>query len=63
MITSCYINDGDMEKPLLTVFAQEDIEPWGELCFSYSGPVSEEDVAVCSLILYVFIPIFADAIV
>jgi histone-lysine N-methyltransferase SUV39H len=47
MITSCYINDGDIEKPLLTVFTQEDIEPWEELCFSYYGPVSEEDLAVC----------------
>jgi|ERR1700734_3722454 hypothetical protein len=55
MITSCYINDGDMEKPLLTVFTQEDVEPWGELCFSYSGPVPEEDVAVCfSLHLFIF---------
>jgi hypothetical protein len=47
MITSCYINDGDIEKPLLAVFTQDDVEAWEELCFSYSGPVSEEDVVVC----------------
>ena len=46
MITSCYINNGDMEKPLLMVFTQEDVRAWGELCFSYSGPVSEKDVEV-----------------
>jgi len=48
MITSCYINDGDIEKPLLAVFTQDDVEAWGELYFSYSGPVSEEDVTVCA---------------
>jgi len=49
MITSCYINDGDIEKPLLAVFTQEDVGPWGELCFSYSGPVPEEDTAVVAV--------------
>jgi histone-lysine N-methyltransferase SUV39H len=48
MITSCYINDGDQEKPLLVVFTQQDVEPWGELSFSYSG-VSDEDVAVSTI--------------
>ena len=48
MITHCYINDGDPEKPLLTVFTQEDVEPWGELCFSYNG-APDEDVTVSIL--------------
>jgi histone-lysine N-methyltransferase SUV39H len=43
MTTSCYINDGDKEKPLIVIFTQQDIEPWGELSFSYSG-VSDEDI-------------------
>jgi len=45
MITHCYINDGDVEKPLLTVFTLEDVEAWGELCFSYNG-APDEDVTV-----------------
>ncbi|KAG6868398.1 hypothetical protein C0993_003634 [Termitomyces sp. T159_Od127] len=36
-LVSCYINDSDLQKPLLTVFAKRDIEPFEELCFSYSG--------------------------
>ncbi|KAG6879293.1 hypothetical protein C0992_003778 [Termitomyces sp. T32_za158] len=36
-LVSCYINDSDLQKPLLTVFARRDIEPFEELCFSYSG--------------------------
>lgn len=45
MITSCYINEGDIEKPLLTIFALEDIEPNQELSFSYSGEgENDEDV-------------------
>lgn len=48
MILCCYINDGDMEKPLLTVFTLQDVEAWGELSFSYSGVSDEDvDVAVC----------------
>jgi len=48
MITHCYINDGDVEKPLLTVFTQEDVEAWGELCFSYNG-APDEDVTVAAV--------------
>lgn len=33
----CYVNESNMDKPLLTVFARRDIEPFEELCFSYNG--------------------------
>lgn len=36
-ITACYINDADINKPLLAVFTIRDVEPWEELCFSYYG--------------------------
>jgi hypothetical protein len=45
MVTLCYINEGDKDKPLVTIFTQQDVEPWGELSFSYSG-VTDEDIAV-----------------
>lgn len=51
MIVLCYINDGDMDKPLLTVFTKYDVEPWAELSFSYSGLNDEEvDTAVCMIL-------------
>ncbi|KAJ7720302.1 hypothetical protein DFH07DRAFT_760927, partial [Mycena maculata] len=36
-VTPCYINEPDIQKPLLTLFATRDIAPGEELCFSYSG--------------------------
>ncbi|KAJ7600610.1 hypothetical protein C8J56DRAFT_766952, partial [Mycena floridula] len=36
-LNACYINDDDLEKPLLTLFAQRDIEAGQELCFAYDG--------------------------
>jgi len=33
----CYINEGNIDKPLLTVFAIRDIEENDEVCFNYSG--------------------------
>lgn len=36
-ITACYIEDADINKPLLAVFTIRDVEPWEELCFSYYG--------------------------
>ncbi|KAF8908214.1 hypothetical protein CPB84DRAFT_1870809 [Gymnopilus junonius] len=33
----CYINEGNIQKPLLVVFSRRDIEPGEEICFSYSG--------------------------
>ncbi|GLB41169.1 putative to Structure Of The Set Domain Histone Lysine Methyltransferase Clr4 [Lyophyllum shimeji] len=41
-LVPCYINESDMQKPLLTVFATRDIEPFEEICFSYFGRVDEE---------------------
>ncbi|KAF8625331.1 hypothetical protein AX17_006873 [Amanita inopinata Kibby_2008] len=42
-LNPCYINEGNIEKPLLAVFTKRDIEPGEELCFSYSGDVSDDD--------------------
>ncbi|KAI5989008.1 hypothetical protein EDD15DRAFT_2171820 [Pisolithus albus] len=40
-ITACYINDADINKPLLAVFTIRDVEPWEELCFSYYGDTEQ----------------------
>ncbi|KAF8623753.1 hypothetical protein AX15_006196 [Amanita polypyramis BW_CC] len=39
ILNPCYINEGNIEKPLLAVFARRDIELGEELCFSYSGDI------------------------
>ncbi len=41
----CYINEGDIQKPLLAVFSIRDIEPNEEICFNYQGkyPGDEDD--------------------
>lgn len=41
----CYINEGDIQKPLLVVFSIRDIEPDAEICFNYQGiyPGEEDD--------------------
>jgi|ERR1700722_20432283 len=44
-LNACYINDSDIDKPLLAVFTQYDVEPGEELCFSYSGPPDENALA------------------
>ncbi|RXW11269.1 hypothetical protein EST38_g14586, partial [Candolleomyces aberdarensis] len=36
-IFGCYINEANIGKPLLVVFAIRDIEPHEEICFSYVG--------------------------
>lgn len=33
----CYINDTNIEKPLLVIFTCRDVAPEEELCFSYFG--------------------------
>ena len=38
-IFACYIDDADVDKPLLAVFATRDVEPWEELSFSYHGDI------------------------
>ncbi|KIY50204.1 SET domain-containing protein [Fistulina hepatica ATCC 64428] len=40
-MTAVYINEGNVDKPLLVVFSSREIYPGEELCFSYSGPVDE----------------------
>ncbi|KAH9929538.1 SET domain-containing protein, partial [Epithele typhae] len=44
-IVGTYINESNMEKPLLAIFTVADIEPYQELCFSYAGRLDEEDLA------------------
>ncbi|EJF65048.1 SET domain-containing protein [Dichomitus squalens] len=41
-IVAGYINESNIDKPLLTIFTIKDVEPYEELCFSYFG-VDEED--------------------
>ncbi|KAJ6535936.1 hypothetical protein DFH09DRAFT_98051 [Mycena vulgaris] len=36
-VNPCYINEPDLEKPLMTLFARRDIAAGEELCFSYQG--------------------------
>ncbi|KAJ7180641.1 hypothetical protein C8R46DRAFT_1070082 [Mycena filopes] len=45
VLNPCYIEEPDMGKPLLTLFAKRDIAAGEELCFSYDGydPDEEED--------------------
>ncbi|KII92279.1 hypothetical protein PLICRDRAFT_102901, partial [Plicaturopsis crispa FD-325 SS-3] len=42
VINACYVNEANIEKPFLTVFATRDILPFEELCFSYN-PVDDDD--------------------
>lgn len=47
IITLCYINDADINKPLLAIFTTQDINAWGELCFSYAGfPDDQVEVSI-----------------
>ncbi|KAH0832246.1 hypothetical protein J3R83DRAFT_13220 [Lanmaoa asiatica] len=41
-IFACYIDDADVDKPLLAVFTTREVEPWEELCFSYYGDIDEK---------------------
>ncbi|KAI0074156.1 hypothetical protein K474DRAFT_87506 [Panus rudis PR-1116 ss-1] len=43
-IVACYINETNIEKPLLTIFTCKDVEPGEELCFSYFGDIDENIV-------------------
>ncbi|KAF8066886.1 hypothetical protein FPV67DRAFT_1416749 [Lyophyllum atratum] len=43
LLVPCYINESDIQKPLLVVFAKRDIEPLEELCFSYYGDKDGDD--------------------
>lgn len=44
-IHPCYINEANIEKPLLTVFTKLDVEPFEELCFSYLGCIDEDTIS------------------
>jgi [histone H3]-lysine9 N-trimethyltransferase SUV39H len=40
----CYINDADIQKPLMTIFALRTIRPNEEVCFSYTGVPGDDEV-------------------
>ncbi|KDQ57539.1 hypothetical protein JAAARDRAFT_58145 [Jaapia argillacea MUCL 33604] len=42
-INACYINEDNIQKPLLTIFTFRDVEPKEELCFSYYGEQDDEN--------------------
>ncbi|EPT05063.1 hypothetical protein FOMPIDRAFT_126389 [Fomitopsis schrenkii] len=44
-INPCYINEANLDKPLLTIFTQRDVLPGEELCFSYRGNEDEDEDA------------------
>jgi len=39
----CYINEGNVQKPLLVVFSIRDIDPDEEICFNYQGTYPGDD--------------------
>ena len=39
-----YINEGNIEKPVVALFTRRDVLPWEELSFSYTGYESDEEV-------------------
>ncbi|TFK24558.1 SET domain-containing protein [Coprinopsis marcescibilis] len=41
-IYPCYINEANIDKPLLSVFADRDIEPFEEICFNYNGDQADD---------------------
>ncbi|KAG2128685.1 hypothetical protein DEU56DRAFT_741748 [Suillus clintonianus] len=41
-INACYINEANIEKPLLTVFTKREVEPFEELSFSYMGNIDDD---------------------
>jgi [histone H3]-lysine9 N-trimethyltransferase SUV39H len=40
---ACYINEGNIQKPLLAIFSRRDIEPFEEICFNYQGIYDDSD--------------------
>ncbi|KAI0759836.1 SET domain-containing protein [Trametes elegans] len=42
VINACYINEANLDKPLLTIFTCRDVEPFEELCFSYFGEPDDD---------------------
>jgi hypothetical protein len=43
-MNACYVNEANLDKPYLTLFTRRDVLPWEELCFSYTGYDSDEEV-------------------
>lgn len=43
VIVAAYINEANLDKPLLTIFTQKDVEADEELCFSYFGEPDNGD--------------------
>ncbi|KAH9476035.1 Histone-lysine N-methyltransferase, H3 lysine-9 specific [Psilocybe cubensis] len=43
-LQACYINEGNLDKPLLVFFTHKDIEAHEEICFDYSGGFEEDIV-------------------
>ena len=39
----CYINEANVEKPLLTIWTVRDVVKDEEICFSYFGEPDESD--------------------
>lgn len=50
-IVACYINDQDVEKPLLAIFTNREVKPGEELCFSYYGSPDDDDEDPVSFML------------
>lgn len=44
-IVPCYINEANMEKPLLAIFTRRDVEPSEELSFSYIGSIDKDTIS------------------
>ncbi|KAI0268604.1 hypothetical protein BC834DRAFT_821143 [Gloeopeniophorella convolvens] len=43
-LIAVYVNEADIDKPLLALFTCRDVLPWEELCFSYTGyTVDDQD--------------------
>lgn len=42
-LTACYVNESNIEKPLLTVFTLRDVEAYEELSFNYGGDRADDD--------------------
>ena len=50
---ACYINEANIDKPVVALFTRRDVLPWEELSFSYTGYDSDDEVCPSSnLILW-----------
>ncbi|KAI0743934.1 SET domain-containing protein [Daedaleopsis nitida] len=43
-IVAAYINEANLDKPLLSIFTKRDVEPYEEICFSYFGDGDDNDL-------------------